>query len=148
QLVLDVPLKRIWTILTDYPQIKRLNPSVQQSRVIRRDGLTLLRMRIRSCVLFICFPVTQTESMTTRRFVEIRGVIIPTLSSFRSGVSRWRLAPVKRGTRITFQAVLVPSFYIPPILDSWIIKRKLTAEMRATADHLATWAGAKRPYKA
>ena len=139
-MVLKTPLRRVWHILSDYAAIKRLNPDVIRSEVIHHDGQTLLRMRIKSCVLFICFPVTQTEAMTRHKPFEIKGTIIPALSSFRGGFSRWRLSPVKGGTRVSFKAVLTPSFYIPPILDSWLIKRKLRTEMRTTARHLVAWA--------
>ncbi len=144
-LVLKTPIDRAWHILTDYAAIKRLNPDVQRSEVIRHDGQTLLRMYIKSCVLFICFPVTQTEAMTSHKPFEIKGTIIPVLSSFRGGFSRWRLSPTKGGTRVSFKAVLTPSFYIPPILDSWLIKSKLKTEMRTTARHLVAWA--KRSHK-
>lgn len=143
-LVLKTPIDRAWQILTDYAAIKRLNPDVQRSAVIHHDGQTLLRMHIKSCVLFMCFPVTQTEAMTSHKPSEITGRIIPVLSSFRAGFSRWRLMPVKGGTRVSFKARLTPSFYIPPILDSWLIKRKLTTEMQTTARHLEAWAE-KRP---
>lgn len=148
KLTLKAPLKRVWNILTDYARIKRLNPNVSQSKLIYRDGQTLLRIRTKSCVLFICFPITQTESLTTSPFTEIQGVVIPRLSSFRSGVSRWRLYPIKGGTRVDFDAVRVPAFYVPPVLGSWIIIRKLTAEMRETAKRLTALAIAKSPHKA
>ena len=138
-LVLKVPIDRAWHILTNYAAIKRLNPDVQRSEVIHHDGQTLLRMHIKSCVLFMCFPVTQTEAMTSHKPFEITGTIIPMLSSFRAGFSRWRLYSVQGGTRVSFKAALTPSFYIPPILDSWLIKRKLRTEMQTTARHLAAW---------
>ena len=146
--VLKAPVKRVWEVLTNYAKIKRLNPNVRESRVIYHGKQMLLRLRIRSCVLFICFPITQTESMTLHAPLEVSGVIIPALSSFRSGSSRWRLHPVIGGTWVDFKALLVPSFYIPPILGSWIIQQKLHSEMRETARRLRAWVYAKRPYKA
>lgn len=147
-LVLHAPVSRVWHVITDYADIKRLNPAVKSSAVIRRDGVTLLRMRIKSCVLFICFPITQTESMTTDGHHGVRGVIVPQLSSFRSGVSRWQLRAVAGGTEAHFSASLTPSFYIPPVIGPWMVRRKLRAEMRATASHLKAWVYEKTPYKA
>ncbi|MHB1512103.1 MAG: SRPBCC family protein [Acidiferrobacter sp.] len=147
-LVLHAPLSRVWHVITDYADIKRLNPAVKSSAVIRRDGITLLRMRIKSCVLFICFPITQTESMTSDGHLWVQGVIVPQLSSFRSGVSRWQLRAVEGGTEAHFSASLTPSFYIPPVIGPWMVRRKLRAEMRATASHLRAWVYAKAPHKA
>lgn len=147
-LVLRAPLHRVWHVIADYADIKRLNPAVKSSTVIRRDGITLLRMHIKSCVLFICFPVTQTEAMTTDGRDWVRGVIVPRLSSFRSGDSRWRLRAVPGGTEAHFTASLTPSFYIPPVIGPWMVRRKLRAEMRETASRLKAWVYAKTPYKA
>ncbi len=147
-LILHASLERVWHVIADYADIKRLNPAVKSSTVSRRDGITLLRMHIRSCVLFICFPVTQTEAMTTDRDRWVRGIIIPRLSSFRSGVSRWRLRTVPGGTEAHFGASLTPSFYIPPVIGPWLIRRKLRAEMDETASRLKAWVYAKTPYKA
>ncbi|WP_298134262.1 SRPBCC family protein [Acidiferrobacter sp.] len=148
ELMLRAPVRRVWHVITDYGAIGRLNPAVKKSVVIRRDGLTVLRMHIRSCVLFICFPVTQTESMTThgRRFV--RGIIIPELSSFRSGYSQWRLRAVPGGTQARFEATLTPAFFIPPLIGPWLIRGKLVHEMRTTASRLTAWVDAKTPHKA
>lgn len=145
---LRAPRQRVWHVLTDYADIKRLNPAVKRSTVIRRDGLTLLRMHINSCVLFICFPVTQTEAMTTHGHQWVRGVIVPQLSSFRSGYSQWWLQAVPGGTEARFQATLTPSFYIPPLIGPWMIRRKLRDEMEKTAAHLTAWVDAKTPYRA
>ena len=147
-MMLRAPVRRVWQVITDYADIKRLNPAVKRATVIRRDGLTLLRMHIRSCVLFICFPVTQTEAMTASGHVWVRGVIIPQLSSFRSGYSQWRLQAVAGGTKARFEAALTPSFYIPPLIGPWMIRRKLHDEMRKTASRLRAWVDAKTPYKA
>ncbi len=145
---LRAPIRRVWQVITDYADIKRLNPAVKRSTVMRRDGLTLLHMHITSCVLFICFPVTQTEAMTTRGHHWVRGVIIPRLSSFRSGYSQWRLRTVVGGTEAHFDATLAPSFFIPPLIGPWMIRRKLRNEMDKTAAHLRAWVDAKTPYKA
>jgi len=147
RLVLKAPIARVYAILRDYGAIKRLNPSVQKSEVIKRKGYTLLRLSLKSCVLFVCFPVTQTESMSTNRPYLLRGTIVPRLSSFRSGFSQWRLKPEGQDTKVHFVAQLIPSFYIPPILGTWILKRKLRDEMKITARHLIAWADAKAPYK-
>ena len=147
-MMLRAPVRRVWQVITDYADIKRLNPAVKRSAVIRRDGLTLLRMHITSCVLFICFPVTQTEAMTASGHRRVRGVIIPQLSSFRSGYSQWRLRAVAGGTKARFEATFTPSFYIPPLIGPWMIRRKLHDEMRRTASRLTAWVDAKTPYKA
>ncbi len=147
-LVLHAPLSRVWHVIADYADVKRLNPAVKSSTVIRRNGITLLRMRITSCVLFICFPITQTESMTTDGQRWVRGVIVPRLSSFRSGMSRWRLRAVASGTEAHFSASLTPSFYIPPVIGPWMVRRKLRAEMRETAAHLKAWVYAQASPKA
>ncbi len=145
---LRAPIRRVWQAITDYTDIKRLNPAVKRATVIRHEGLTLLRMHITSCVLFICFPVTQTEAMTTRGHQWVRGVIIPQLSSFRSGYSQWHLRAVAGGTEARFRATLTPSFYIPPLIGPWMIRRKLRDEMKKTAAHLTTWVDVKTPYRA
>ncbi len=143
RMILKAPRARVWHVLTDYREIGKLNPAVKRARVTRKAGVTLLRMHIKSCVLFLCFPVNQAETMTTRPRRVIEGTIVARLSSFRSGFARWTLTPVAGGTQADFVSTLTPRFYIPPILGPWLLRAKIGSEMRRTARHLATWVGAK-----
>lgn len=142
------PVARTFRILTDYRQIRRLNADIISSRVVSGPGggPTLVRLRIRSCVLFVCFHVRQAEDMTAIPDRSIRGVIVPRLSSFRAGYARWWLRPQGRHhTRLVFVTTLVPRFYIPPLIGPWLLRLKLREEIRATVQRLTTLAAAAHP---
>lgn len=144
--VVHAPRKRLWHILTDYARLKRLNPDVQSVRVLNDPAspLPVVETRVRSCVLWICFHVRQTETVDAIPDKEIDGLIIPKLSTFKAGLSRWRLWAVPGGTRLQFRSLLVPSFYVPPIIGPWLIREKIHREMRITAQNVNALALAKR----
>lgn len=146
-LTVHASVQRVFGILTDYRQTRRLNPDVVNSRVVGAPtaGHTLVRLRIRSCLLFFCFHLHQTEEMTAVTDRSIHGVIVPQLSSFRSGYADWRLQPQgAHDTRLAFATAIVPRFYIPPFIGPWLLRRKLSHEIRITARRLAALAQSSR----
>ncbi|MHB1566095.1 MAG: SRPBCC family protein [Acidiferrobacter sp.] len=141
-------VQRVFGILTDYRQTRRLNPDVVNSRVVGTPtpGHTRVRLRIRSCLLFFCFHVHQTEDMTAVTDRSIHGVIVPQLSSFRSGYADWRLQPQgAHHTKLAFVTAIVPRFYIPPFIGPWLLRRKLSDEIRTTARRLTALAQSSQP---
>ncbi len=141
---LEMPARELRAIITDYAHLARLNPAIVESKVLaRKDGVTRVRTVVRGCIAFFCFDVHQVQDVRARADGEIVAVTVPALSDFRYGLARWRIVP--RGAhacRLDLEAVIVPSFWVPPIIGPWLIRHKMRDEALRTAATLERLASA------
>jgi hypothetical protein len=49
-------------------------------------------------------------------------------SDFKHGHTLWRVRPIGGGTRVTISADMQPDFWIPPIIGTYLFKKKLLKE--------------------
>ncbi len=133
-LLVRAPMPRVFAALTDYGHIGRLNREVRSSAILGfpRRGVTRVGMVVRSCVLFFCFHVRQTEDVRTTADRSIYARIVPRLSNLRYGYARWRLTPFAHGTLVQFHSAVQPDFFIPPLIGPFLLRLKLHHEIRVT----------------
>jgi hypothetical protein len=124
---MQAPVKYVHDVLTDYKHIYRLDPTIIDSGILASpaDDVVRVRTRISDCIGFFCLTLDRVEDVRELENGGLESTIVPALSNFRSGHSVWRLAGHGRRTRITYQARLEPDFFIPPLIGSYFIKKKL-----------------------
>jgi len=120
--------------LSDFNHLERVNRSIVQSHIVGSagEGKTLVWKRIKGCVAFYCRDLEHTELVTQKKNSLIM-VTIPEKSDFELGAARWVVMPAPLGTGVMYSATLKPSFALPPLLGSWLMKRALERELRRTA---------------
>jgi hypothetical protein len=121
-------------ILTDYEGLPRVNPGIKKVELLDSAG-TGARMRVTSgvCMLLICLDYTWVQNVTTSPAGDVVAVVDGTEGDFREGRARWRFRADAARTRLVFDGYVVPSFWFPPLLGPWLIKRKLLEEALETA---------------
>jgi hypothetical protein len=131
---LDIGARYIREVLTDYPHIYRLNPSIVDSRVLPSppDGAARVLTRVEGCVLFHCVKITRVEDVYEKSANELTAVIVPELSDFWSGTARWRITQVGAKSRLVYEARVEPEIFIPPLIGSYFVKKKFKEEMMTT----------------
>jgi len=140
---LEMPARELRAIITDYAHLARLNPAIIESKVLaRKDGVTRVRTVVRGCIAFFCFDVHQVQDVRASADGEIIAVTVPALSDFRYGLARWRIIPRGAACRLDLEAVIVPSFWVPPIIGPWLIRHKMRDEALRTAATLERLASA------
>ncbi|MCH8117485.1 MAG: SRPBCC family protein [Proteobacteria bacterium] len=139
QMTFDVaaPVNRVMATLTDYGFPDRLNPEVTNREVIsRQSGITRVRTEMRSCVFFFCKDIALTQDVTVIADT-IQADIVPDESDFRSGYFRWSVSSSDNGgSHISFEAVIEPDFFIPPLVGGFFFRKSLRQEILATARNL------------
>jgi hypothetical protein len=53
---------------------------------------------------------------------------VPQLSNVRSGTEHWQIRPIADKTRINYNLTLAPGFFVPPLVGSYIVEKKLQEE--------------------
>ena len=131
EMELDVATDRVHAVLTDYQQIHRLNPAIVESRLLPSPDGTTARVytRMESCVLFYCTRFSRVEDVRQPGPGEITAVIVPELSDFKSGTAVWHIRAYGDRSRLVYEASMQPGLFIPPLLGSYLLKRKLRDEL-------------------
>ena len=129
----DVQPESVLSGLSDYQNFKQLNPSIQESVVLKRldSSNAEVRIVIRTCILIFCADLTQVQIFTIGDR-ELQATIIPDQSDFRSGRVHWRFKSEGVGTNVSLDAQLEPDFWIPPIIGLFLVKRYLSKQALTT----------------
>jgi hypothetical protein len=130
EIILDAPFADVHYVITDYAHTYRFNPSIVESQVLDTPDNSAVRLRtlINNCILFFCREVVRVQDMRELGTGDIYAVIVPQLSDVRSGSALWHIQPGGSKTRIRYSMNLEPGFSLPPLIGSYIVKRKLREE--------------------
>ncbi len=131
-------------VVTDYERLARINDDITASRVLERypDGSFKRLLRLKSCVIGICFDLDFVERVTVSADA-ITTTIVPGEGNFRDGTAEWRIEPVGQGqTRMTVVATQTPKFWIPPVIGPWVLRRVFLREVQETCEKIEQLAAA------
>jgi hypothetical protein len=88
---------------------------------------------VRGCVFMFCENMRRVELVYEQAQGLIVSKILPELSDFKSGWSRWRIHSSESGAHIVYRAELEPSFRVPAMLGTWLVKKSIKKELEVTA---------------
>lgn len=135
---INAPIDVVYHSITDYNNLAAINPSIEESLVLR--VMSPDRHRVRSvtkvCILVFCKRIVQIQDVTRIDGRTIKAVTLPEDSDFKYGLAWWQLIPAGKTTRLRFTQEFVPDFWVPPIIGPWLIKRKLVQEVTETAMYI------------
>lgn len=131
---MQVPAQYVHRVLTDYKRIYRLDPAIIDSEVLPSSNDDVVRVRIEmfDCIAFFCMKIDRVEDVRVMEQGDLQATIIPSLSDFRSGHTEWKILESKQRTQVIYQAQIEPDFLIPPLIGSYLVKRKLRKSMLAS----------------
>ena len=133
--IANAPVYRVTTLLTDYTQLTRLNPTIISSRVLPSENQLIDRVEIRTrgCMLFFCRTVRRVEDVTIASPNRIESVIVPSLSDFKSGKTLWTFVSEGQQTIVHYHATMVPDFWLPPFIGPRSLKKQIRVQLKRTA---------------
>lgn len=126
----DVPAERLRVLLTDYPNLGRINDSIRRSEVLETVSAQqhCVRTEARVCVGPFCKTIVQVQDVGVLADGTIFATLRPRGSDFRYGIARWQFWEEPTGTRMRFHGEIEPAFWVPPLIGPWLIQRALRAE--------------------
>lgn len=123
----------VYALVTDYARLDQISKTIIESAVLDHDAGLRRRLVTQTCVWFFCFTATLVEDVVeSEPHHEIITTVVPELSDYRYGRTRWRITPDNGGTRIDFMALLEPDFWIPPLIGPWLMKQTMREEAERT----------------
>lgn len=135
---LSVPPQAAYATFSRFEDLPRINPSVRRASIIGHNGeATRVESRLKVCLAFFCPKFRMTQDMLGGAEGEaftLAATVVPELSDYRYGVGTWTFAPCEDGTCLSFVAELEPKFWIPPLIGTWLMRRELRAQAKATSE--------------
>ena len=136
--LIEAPANVIFGILLDYDNFHRLASGIAETSFlpVRDYGVLIGYTRINTCVWFYCRKVEKVDRIQAIAPEEIRTDAIPAESDFRMNRAKWSLENVAGGTRVIYKAEIEPDFWMPPLIGTWAIKRKLRRSAEEIGDRI------------
>lgn len=126
---LAAPPEAIRQVLLDFDhdRYQRISEIYKESGYLPpdSDGTPIVYTRVEGCLLFFCRSLRRVERLEVATPNLIRTAALPDRSDFKYAVSEWHLDPEGDGTKLTYWMDLEPSFWLPPFVGPWFLKRTL-----------------------
>ena len=141
---LDGQFDQVYTLLTDYENLYQLNDDLLESVILSEsnNGIFRLGFVARTCVLIFCFTKNLATDFEETSKGEFKVIDVAELSDFLFSQGTWYITPLgARQTRIRFEGVVRPSFWVPPLIGSALIRskfRELSFASMQLIEHLVT----------
>lgn len=129
---LDVSAQAGYAVLTDFKHLGRLNPAIKKVR-LRADGKLYVESKL--CVLFFCKTVRQLQTMQASPGYQLTATIVAKHSDFRRGHAHWQFTGLgPHASQLDFSASMVPDFWVPWLIGSIVIQKKLKQQAATTCE--------------
>lgn len=135
---IEAPLDVVYNAITDYDHLTEINPSIVESYIVETQGVDRYRVytRIKLCVLFFCKQIRQVQDMVEYGNALVKATLLPELSDFESGSASWGLVVADDATFMQFSAAVDPSFWVPPLIGTWLFEREMVRQVLETARYM------------
>lgn len=127
---LDATPEQAWAVLTDYEGLTRFIPDMIESRVIIRQGNTVLVDQKGSAGLFLLRRAVQVRLEiveSPHEWVTARAVA----GSFKQMEGRYELKPQGGLLRFTYTGRIVPDFWVPAFIETAAVRRAISRQFEA-----------------
>ena len=123
----DTDIESIYGVFLDYDLRSRFSSFIVESRNVEPDASGQRRFYIRNhgCVWFFCQSFERNGHVEHQPLVFIRSTADPESSDFHTSLESWRFEPEGTGTLVAYDFEFEPKFWIPPLIGSYMLQRKL-----------------------
>ncbi len=127
---LDAPKSRVMEVMTNYNHLTELSETITESTVLEQtQNHTKLKMVSEGCVLFICQSITQVQNIKQLEDDYIAINVEPMADNIKFSAQLWHFKSLgPNSTQVNYSADIVPDFWIPPLIGSWVFQSRLLEE--------------------
>ncbi len=145
----DAKREDLYRVLTNYDEFHRFTSAFVDTRNVEPDdeGRPRFYTRMEGCLLWFCKSFVRNGYLIEQRPHEIVAMSLPEESDFNYSRERWRLKDEDGGTLMIYDFEMEPSFWVPPVIGPFIIKRTLKAGGVDAIDRIEAIAQGKEPKK-
>jgi len=116
-----------WKVLTDYDRLAEFIPGMLESRVVSRDGSSVvIDQRGEASLLFFTFPMR--VRLAIEEYPNERIVSKAISGDFKDMQGVYHLEPRDAGLRLRYEGKFTPDFGVPPLIGTLMMRS--TVEQR------------------
>jgi hypothetical protein len=122
-----VGIDALFAVFLDYDLSTQFSSAIVEARDIEPDaqGRPRFYIRNRGCVLFFCFSAERNGYVLHEPNVVIEAFADPETSDFHLSEESWRFREDGDGTIVDYHLEMKPKMWIPPVIGTYVIKRRL-----------------------
>jgi hypothetical protein len=137
---LEASPEAIYKVLLDFDgdRYQRISEIYKESSYLPPDpdGTPLVYTRVEGCLLGFCRSMRRVERLEVVTPEFIRSRAVPERSDFKYSMAEWTFAAEGSGTRLIYEMEMEPSFWLPPFVGPWFLKRTLLRGAPAAIDQI------------
>jgi hypothetical protein len=143
----DASASELYRVLTDYDLFTQFSSVFVESRNLEAgaNGRPRYFTRMEGCMLMFCKSFVRIGELTLWPTRKIIATADPEESDFYYSRERWTLKPDGDGTLLIYEFELEPSFWVPPVIGPFVMKRVLKAGAVNAVDRIEALAQGKKP---
>ena len=143
----DVGRSDLYRVLTNYDLFEKFTSAFVEARNLAPDsaGRPGFFTRMEGCVLLFCKSMLRAGHLVLNPPSEIIAIAHRDSSDFNFSRERWVLQDEGDGTVMTYYFEMEPSFWVPPVVGPFVIKRVLRAGGIDAVDRIEAVAQGKEP---
>lgn len=134
EILLNAPMERVEEILKDYGNLDELSTSIVNSEITAGapGGDATVAITLKPCVWILCKTLQKITTVTINAYGAIVYTTVPEQSDFKYGKEQVIIKQQRATgqTRVTYNAKLVPKFFVPPLLGSWLIRKHIVQNLK------------------
>lgn len=123
----DATVEQVYEVFHSWDNSTKFSSAIVESRDMPPDenGRPQFYVLNRACVLFFCKSFERQGYVESELNVVIFAFVNPEKSDFHISNESWRFLERDGGTVVVYDLEIQPSFWIPPGIGPFLIKRKL-----------------------
>jgi len=145
----DAGVEDLYRVLIDYDLFVKFTSAFVESRNLEAgaDGRPRFYTRMEGCVLLFCKSFERHGHLVLDPMKQIVAIVDPATSDFKYSRESWTLVPEGNGTLMIYDFEMIPSFWVPPVVGPYYIKRTLRDGGRDAVDRIEAIARGEEPTK-
>jgi len=128
--IINADIDSVWTALVDYDNHEKYMPNVMESKILSRDGISMMvfkQIKVSFKQTDMVLKVTSDEGKHTCTWIQHKG-------NFKKNQGSWMLkANDNNTTHITYTAIVEPAFYMPEWLKKHLQEKSVPDVIRSVA---------------
>jgi len=124
-----------WQVLTDYDHLADFIPNMRMSRVIARTqrGISL-EQKGEARLLLFSYPIEVTLAVTETPYSKV--VSRAVAGNFKEMSGTYTLESQDGRVRLHYTGRMMPDFYVPPLIGTWVLRRNVEVTFGALVDEI------------
>jgi hypothetical protein len=143
----DATAEELYRVLIDYDLYTKFSSAFVEARNIEAgtNGNPRYFTRMQGCMLLFCKSFVRVGELILSPNTEIIATADPEESDFHYSREHWILVPDGDGTLLIYNFEMEPSFWVPPVIGPYIMKRVLRKGGTDAVDRIEALAQGKEP---